>query len=146
MLQAVTKYTLQASAFADTTGQQQLQGEEEGDEAQQGGDTEGAPDATAAAAAEGLVDVNIRDAFVAPPGCVLLSADYGQVELRVLAHLSGDPALLRLLRQAGPTGDAFRLIASAWLGCGERLPLPQHPCHPSWYPASTGRQLAVCQD
>lgn len=36
----------------------------------------------------------VRYAFVADPGCVLLSADYSQVELRVLAHLSEDPGLL----------------------------------------------------
>jgi DNA polymerase-1 len=36
----------------------------------------------------------IRRAFVADPGWVLLAADYSQVELRVLAHISGDPALL----------------------------------------------------
>ncbi len=36
---------------------------------------------------------DIRFAFVACPGCVLVSADYSQVELRVLAHLSGDQAL-----------------------------------------------------
>jgi DNA polymerase-1 len=35
----------------------------------------------------------IRAAFTAPPGSVLLACDYSQVELRVLAHLSGDPAL-----------------------------------------------------
>jgi len=32
----------------------------------------------------------IREAFVAPPGWVILAADYSQIELRVLAHLSGD--------------------------------------------------------
>jgi DNA polymerase-1 len=36
----------------------------------------------------------IRAAFVAPPGHVILSADYSQIELRVLAHLSGDPELV----------------------------------------------------
>jgi len=37
----------------------------------------------------------IRKAFVAPPGSVILAADYSQIELRIMAHLSGDTGLLK---------------------------------------------------
>ena len=40
----------------------------------------------------------VRAAFVAPPGRVIASADYSQIELRIMAHLSGDEALLHAFR------------------------------------------------
>ena len=40
----------------------------------------------------------IRQAFVAPDGYRLIAADYSQIELRIMAHLSGDPGLLRAFR------------------------------------------------
>ncbi|MEX2179845.1 MAG: DNA polymerase I [Gemmatimonadaceae bacterium] len=44
---------------------------------------------------------DIRRLFIARPGAVLLSADYSQIELRLLAHLSGDDAFVRAFKAGG---------------------------------------------
>ena len=41
----------------------------------------------------------IRKAFVPEPGCLFFSADYSQIELRVMAHLSGDEAMIRVFTE-----------------------------------------------
>ena len=51
----------------------------------------------------------IRKVFVPKPGFVFLDADYSQIELRVLAHLSGDEMLIKAYREAQ---DIHRITAS----------------------------------
>ncbi len=51
----------------------------------------------------------IRSAFVAEPGCVLLAADYSQIELRMLAHLCGDETLTQAF---GQDQDIHRTVAA----------------------------------
>jgi len=55
----------------------------------------------------------IREAFVAPPGSSIVSADYSQVELRIMAHISGDESLLRAFADGM---DVHRATASEIFG------------------------------
>jgi len=55
----------------------------------------------------------VREAFVAPAGMKIISADYSQIELRVMAHISGDEGLLRAFREGR---DVHRATASEVFG------------------------------
>jgi DNA polymerase-1 len=59
----------------------------------------------------------IRKAIIAPPGAFLLSADYSQIDLRVLAHLSRDPSLIAAFDQ---DEDIHASTASKLLGIPEK--------------------------
>ncbi|CAM9111170.1 unnamed protein product [Pylaiella littoralis] len=58
-----------------------------------------------------------RDGLVASPGYTFVSADYSQMEMRLMAHLSGDPGLMRVFADGG---DVFRRIAAALRGRGRK--------------------------
>jgi DNA polymerase I len=64
----------------------------------------------------------IRKAFVAPPGKKLVVADYSQIELRILAHLSGDEALIEAFQQEE---DIHRATASKIFGVSSDLISPE---------------------
>jgi len=65
----------------------------------------------------------IRAAFAAAPGHTLLSADYSQIELRILAHYSGDPVLVEAFR----TGeDIHSRTAQEVFGVGPMLQTAEH--------------------
>jgi DNA polymerase-1 len=60
----------------------------------------------------------IRKAFVADPGCRLLVADYNQIELRVLAHIAEEPALIEAFEHGE---DIHRATAAAVFGVSPDL-------------------------
>jgi DNA polymerase I len=55
----------------------------------------------------------IRECFIAPPGSKIVSADYSQIELRIMAHLSGDENLRRAFREGE---DVHRATAAEVFG------------------------------
>ncbi len=55
----------------------------------------------------------VREAFIAAPGHVIASADYSQIELRIMAHLSGDESLLRAFQEGR---DVHRATAAEVFG------------------------------
>jgi DNA polymerase-1 len=65
----------------------------------------------------------IRAAFIAEPGHVLLTADYSQIELRLLAHFSCDPLLVEAYRRGD---DVHTLTASQVFGVPPLMVSPEH--------------------
>jgi DNA polymerase-1 len=65
----------------------------------------------------------IRAAFIASPGCDLLSADYSQIELRILAHLSEDPVLVEAFRRGE---DIHARTAQEVFGVAPFAQTPEH--------------------
>ena len=72
------------------------------------------------------VTVSMRSVFVAAKDRILLSADYSQLELRILAHLSRDCRLRSILNS---DGDVFKMIASKWLNLSVEDVLPSQRQH-----------------
>ncbi len=65
----------------------------------------------------------IRAAFIADPGCMLLAADYSQIELRLLAHFSEDPLLIEAFRRGD---DIHTLTASRVFGVPPLMVSDEH--------------------
>jgi DNA polymerase-1 len=64
----------------------------------------------------------IREAFIAKPGCLLVSADYSQIELVILAHLSGDTNLIAAFEEGK---DIHAKTASLIFGADEKAVSPE---------------------
>ena len=96
--------------------------------------------------------VCMRSVFIPSPGALFLAADYSQLELRILAHLSGDAKLQKVLNSAG---DVFKMIASEWLNIPPSSVSPQERqnakqiCYGMVYgigPKALSEQLGVAEE
>jgi DNA polymerase-1 len=94
----------------------------------------------------------IRRAFIAPPGHLLLTADYSQIELRLLAHLSGDAAFVEAFERGG---DIHRQTAAVIFGVTEDAVTPEMRARAKTInfgtiygqgPFALSRQLGITQD
>jgi len=94
----------------------------------------------------------IRRAFVAAPGSVLLTADYSQIELRLLAHLSGDSAFVEAFERGG---DIHRQTAAVIFGVPDDQVTPEMRARAKTInfgtiygqgPFALARMLAISQD
>ena len=96
--------------------------------------------------------VCMRSVFIPSPGSLFLAADYSQLELRILAHLSGDAKLQKVLNSAG---DVFKMIAGEWLNIPPSSVSPQERqnakqiCYGMVYgigPKALSEQLGVAEE
>nr|XP_034364977.1 DNA polymerase nu isoform X3 [Arvicanthis niloticus] len=62
---------------------------------------------------EEIATISPRTMFVSSEGHTFLAADFSQIELRILAHLSGDPELLKLFQES-ERNDVFSTLTSQW--------------------------------
>lgn len=62
--------------------------------------------------------ISCRSAFCVPDGCILVSADYCQLELRILTYLSKDEILTAIMKKPG---DIFTSIAAKWNSIPEEM-------------------------
>ncbi|HEY6109496.1 MAG TPA: DNA polymerase I [Gemmatimonadales bacterium] len=95
---------------------------------------------------------SIRRAFIAPPGALLLVADYSQIELRLLAHFSGDPAFVQAFEKGG---DIHRQTAAVIFGVRQDQVTPEMRARAKTInfatiygqgPFALARQLGIGQD
>ncbi|XP_071480044.1 DNA polymerase theta-like [Diadema antillarum] len=96
--------------------------------------------------------VSIRQVFCPFPGGLMLAADYSQLELRLLAHLADDQALIAILNCGG---DVFKQIAAKWrkADIGDVTPEQRQQakqiCYGMVYgigAKALGEQLGVCEE